>query len=135
MSHPANNPLVEVWITRRREQPTVVLRCGWWRRPSYVSTLLLLLLLQQLPLPSSLFRPLALLPVVDEESKRESQPHDDHRIYEPVIFPLAWVVRGVAPGQGVVVDVVVPHAVIVVIGVILQEVGDPFAKGPVFLGF
>lgn len=126
MTYPSRSPLREIGVARGREQASIVLRCGCCH-PRYcgsgIASLLLLLLLVSL----------ALLSVVNKERERQGEAHDDECIHEAVVI-ISRVVRRVSTGHGVVIDVVV-QTVVVKVAIILNEIVDPFAQGPVLLCF
>lgn len=128
MTHATCNPLVEVRVTHRREEAVVILCLASRWNSCYITSLLLLLL----SLSPLLFRSLALLTIVDEEGEGQREPHDDNRVYQPIIV-FSWIVGRVSTRHCVVVDVVVQ--IVAVVKVILDKIVDPFAEGPIFLIF
>ena len=77
---------------------------------------------------------LSLLAVVDEEGERGRQADDDKGIEDVVVQFGVVVIVAAGHAFGVGIIVIVVCAVIVRVGV-FEEVGNPFAEGPFFLGF
>ena len=78
---------------------------------------------------------LSLLAVVDEEGERGGQADDDEAFQDAVVQFVVVVVGAVAVGHAVGHGLVVVVVCTVVVRVrIFEEVGDPFAEGPFFLG-
>ena len=143
MPHTTGDPSRIIRILRRGKEPSVrlltrqslfgrdaVLRLGLLRLERLVRILVALLLRFH-------FSPvvcLSLLAVVDEEGERGRQADDDEGI-ENVVVQFGVVVV-VAPGHAFRVGIIVIVVCAVVVGVgVFEEVGDPFAEGPFFLGF
>lgn len=130
-SNPTGDPILKHRVHWRLGEASIVRSTSSSVCPLLLSCALLLLLL--FPLPPRLLSPLPVLPVVDDERKRHGQRHYDQCVYEPVVLR-ARIVWRVASRHGVVVDVVV-HDVVVEEALILNEVIDPFAEGPVLAIF
>lgn len=134
MADSSRDPRCKVGVSGWREEAPIVLRCCccWWLSGRDISSLLLLLLL--FPLSSCLLRSLPLLPVIHEECERQGEAHDDECVNKAVIVVIPWIMRCVSAGHGVVVDIVI-QPIVIKEAIILNEIIDPLAEGPVFLRF
>lgn len=131
MTYSSCSPLRKVWIARWWEKTSIILRCcgcrRWWNS-SHIAFLLLV------SLSSCLLRSLPLLPVVNKKCERQREAHNDECVNEAVVVLFSRIVRRVSAWHGVVVNIVV-QPIVVEVAIILDEVVDPFTKGPVLLCF
>lgn len=125
----AGDPVVPLRVALLGKHASVLLR-GRRRCRSRLALLLLLLLT-----PPGLFLSpvllLSLLPVVQKENEGQGEEHDDEALGDAVV--LDGSALGAA-ADGVIEYVLVVRVVVEQL-VVLQEVGDPLAEGPVLLGF
>lgn len=130
MPYTTSYPIREIWVSRRREETTIVL--GWrGRRPTKTNNASSLLLL--LSLSPSLFCTLSLLSVIDKEGKRQGQSHDDHRVDKAIIILVRAIMRRISTWHSVIIVIIVQS--IVVVEIVLDKVVDPLAERPVLLRF
>lgn len=129
MSDPTGNPLIEIWILRRREEPAISLLARQWLRRLYGNALAALLLHRS----SMIQRPL--LPVIYEVNQRRRQAEDDEALNQPLVNGVVVIVAAGHRIRSDRVGEVVLLGVVVVRVVVLEEIGDPFAQRPVLLGF
>ena len=147
MPHTTGDPSRIIRILRRGEEPPIRLltRQSLFGRDDAVLCLglprleggLVLIRIRVALLLRFHFSPvvrLSLLAVVDQEGERGRQADDDEGIEDAVVQ--FGVVVVVATGHVFWVGIIVIVVCAVVVRVrVFEEVGDPFAKGPIFLGF
>ena len=129
MPNPTGNPLIEVRITRRREESAISLLARQWLHRRCSNALAALLFHRS----SMIQRPL--LPVIHEVDQRRRQAEDDEAFNQPLVNRVVVVVaaghrvRSYWIGKFILFDVMVVRVVVP------EEVGYPFAERPVWLGF
>ena len=128
MPNPPSSPLPKIRIPRLRKEPPFLLLGVLFapNRSRLGDTLLLLLLLPPSLLLAPSRRLLPLLAVQNKKDERGGQRQNHNALQDTVIFK----VRPIAPGHSVIIHAVVELVIVLV--VVLQEVVDPLAEGPVF---